>query len=74
MELRPPLYSIFLQAPKLLPETISEQAMALQEMLPIRAHWDPIAKLHSLGAVTLLLRVIAYSYEWIYSGRLVRVL
>lgn len=61
--------SVFLQAPKLLPETISEQATALQEMLPIRARWEPVDKILELNGIQLLLRIIASSYEWIYSGR-----
>lgn len=60
-----PLY----RAPKLLPEQISDQATALQEMLPVRARWDPVDNILALNGIQLLLRVIAYSYEWSYSGR-----
>lgn len=65
------IFAVFslLQAPKLLPETISEQATALQEMLPVRARWEPVDKILALNGIPLLLRIIAYSYEWIYSGR-----
>lgn len=62
-------FTIFFQAPKLLPETISEQATALQEMLPVRARWEPVDKILALNGIPLLLRIIASSYEWIYSGR-----
>lgn len=58
-----------MQAPKLSPEGISDQATALQEMLPIRARWEPVDKLLALEGVPLLIRIIAYSYEWSYSGR-----
>lgn len=62
-----PLY----RAPKLSPEQISDQATALQEMLPVRARWEPIENILSLNGIQLLLRVMAYSYEWSYSRRLV---
>lgn len=52
---------------------IMEQATALQELLPlvgrIRLRWEPVEKILSLNGIQLMLRVIAYSYEWNYSGR-----
>uniref|UniRef100_W4VRK8 DDB1- and CUL4-associated factor 1 n=1 Tax=Corethrella appendiculata TaxID=1370023 RepID=W4VRK8_9DIPT len=51
------------------PEAISEQIRSLQEILPMRAHWAPVDELLRLGGVTLLLRIIAFAYEWNYSGR-----
>lgn len=48
---------------------IMEQVTALQELLPIRMRWEPVEKILQLNGITLLLRVIAYSYEWHYSGR-----
>lgn len=46
-----------------------EQATALQELLPMRMCWEPVEKILALNGVPLILRIIAYSYEWIYSGR-----
>lgn len=57
------------QAPKFSLEMIMEQATALQELLPIRMQWEPVEKILNLNGVPLILRIIAYSYEWIYSGR-----
>ncbi|GAB0088705.1 Protein mahjong [Sergentomyia squamirostris] len=51
------------------PEVISDQVRMLQEMLPVRAHWAPVDKLLDYGGVTILIRIIALSYEWNYSGR-----
>lgn len=51
------------------PETISDQVRTLQEMLPMRARWSPVEELLELGGITLLLRIIAFAYEWNYSGR-----
>lgn len=47
---------------------IMEQASALQELLPIRMRWEPVEKLLDLNGIPLMLRVIAYSYEWGFSG------
>lgn len=57
------------RAAKYTPEMISEQVRTLQEMLHYRARWDPVENILSLNLITLLLRIIAYSYEWSYSGR-----
>lgn len=46
-----------------------EQATTLQELLPIRMRWEPVEKILQLNGVQLMLRVIAYSYEWSFSGR-----
>lgn len=37
--------------------------------MPYRSHWLPVEQLLKLGAITLLLKIIAYAYEWNYSGR-----
>lgn len=57
------------RAAKYTPEMISEQVRTLQEMLHYRARWEPVENILFLNLVTLLLRIIAYSYEWSYSGR-----
>lgn len=51
------------------PELIQEQTETLLELLPFRAHWPPVDELLKLGCVTLLLKIISFSYEWNYSGR-----
>lgn len=50
---------------------IGEQVRTLQEMLPMRARWEPVEQILFLNGIPLLLRIIAYSYEWNYSGRFV---
>lgn len=37
--------------------------------MPFRAHWPPVDQLLKLGGITLLLKIIAFAYEWNYSGR-----
>lgn len=39
--------------------------------MSFRAGWPPVDELMRLGGITLLLQVIAFAYEWNYSGRLV---
>lgn len=58
------------RAAKYTPEMVSEQVRTLQELLHYRARWEPVENVMFLNLVTLLLRIIAYSYEWSYSGRL----
>lgn len=62
-------FEILSQAPKFTLEMIMEQVTALQELLPIRMRWEPVEKILALNGIPLMLRVIAYSYEWSYSGR-----
>lgn len=50
-------------------EQISEQVRTLQENSYIRAHWQPVDQLLKLGGINLLLKVIAFSYEWNNGGR-----
>ncbi|XP_055715205.1 protein mahjong isoform X2 [Phlebotomus papatasi] len=57
------------RAPKCNPEVISDQVRMLQEMLPVRAHWAPVDKLLDYGGITILIRIIALTYDWNYSGR-----
>lgn len=57
------------QATKSSTEEVQEQIETLLEVMPFRAHWAPIDNLLKLGCATLLLKVIAFSYEWNYSGR-----
>lgn len=57
------------QATKQTPEDISEQVRTLQELLPVRARWGPVETILYLNVIPLLLRIIAYSYDWNYSGR-----
>lgn len=57
------------RAIKYTPELVSEHVRSLQEMLHYKANWAPVDNILYLKLVTLLLRIIAYSYEWSYSGR-----
>lgn len=57
------------KATKSTPEEIQEQVETLLELMSFRANWPPVDELLRLGGVTLLLQVIAFAYEWNYSGR-----
>lgn len=37
--------------------------------MPFRCHWAPVDQLLKLGGITLLLKIIAFAYEWNYGGR-----
>ncbi|KAK9743853.1 hypothetical protein QE152_g8253 [Popillia japonica] len=51
------------------PEEIQQQIDTLLQSMPFRAHWPPVDQLLKLGGITLLLKIIAFAYEWNYSGR-----
>uniref|UniRef100_A0A146LRX2 DDB1-and CUL4-associated factor-like 1 n=1 Tax=Lygus hesperus TaxID=30085 RepID=A0A146LRX2_LYGHE len=51
------------------PEQEREQINTLLELMSFRASWPPVDELLRLGGITLLLQVIAFAYEWNYSGR-----
>jgi HIV-1 Vpr-binding protein len=50
-------------------EEIREYINALLEYMSFRAQWPPVDNFLRLGGVTLLLQIIAFAYEWNYSGR-----
>lgn len=51
------------------PEEVQQQIETLLQFMPFRTHWLPVENFLKLGAITLLLRIIALAYEWNYSGR-----
>lgn len=51
------------------PEEVQQQLETLLQLMPFRAHWQPVDQLMKLGGITLLLKIIAFAYEWNYSGR-----
>lgn len=51
------------------PEEVQEQVRQLLDLMPFRSQWEPVDQLIRLGGVTLLLQIIAFAYEWNYSGR-----
>ncbi|XP_075168895.1 lisH and WD40 domain-containing protein mahjong isoform X2 [Haematobia irritans] len=57
------------KATKTTMEQINEQIRNLQENTSVRAHWAPVDQLLKLGGITLLLKIIAFSYDWNNSGR-----
>ncbi|XP_060518172.1 protein mahjong-like isoform X1 [Cylas formicarius] len=57
------------KACKLSPEEIQGHIELLLQNMPFRSHWSPVDHLLKLGGVTLLLKIIAFAYEWNYSGR-----
>ncbi|XP_057334525.1 DDB1- and CUL4-associated factor 1 isoform X2 [Microplitis mediator] len=50
-------------------EEVQEKVELLQKLMNVRAHWPPVEKLYELGSITLLLQIIAFSRDWIYSNR-----
>lgn len=50
-------------------EDMQERIDTLLELMPYRAHWSPVDELTNLGAVTILLQIIAFAYEWNFGGR-----
>lgn len=62
---------LFSQACKPRPDEIQEKIETLFELMPFRSHWPPVDQLLKLGGITLLLQIIAFAYEWNYSGRYV---
>lgn len=62
-------WKIIFQASKQTPEMISEQVRTLQELLPIKARWEPVENILYLNVIPLLLRIIAYAYDWNHSCR-----
>jgi len=64
-----PIFCSVFQASKSSPEEVQEQVETLLELMSFRAHWQPADELLRLGGITMLLQVIAFAYEWNYSGR-----
>lgn len=56
-------------AAKLTFDQLHDQIRTLQEHTSIRAHWQPVDQLMKLGGITMLLRIIAFSYDWMNTGR-----
>ncbi|CAH1130521.1 unnamed protein product [Ceutorhynchus assimilis] len=57
------------QACKSSPEEVQQNIELLLQHLPFRCHWAPVDQLLKLGDITLLLKIIAFAYEWNYGGR-----
>lgn len=36
----------------------------MQEIIPMRSHWHPLDEFIRLGGITMMLRIVALSYEW----------
>jgi HIV-1 Vpr-binding protein len=62
------LLSFYFQV-KSSPEEVQEQVRQLLDLMPFRSQWEPVDQLIRLGGITLLLQIIAFAYEWNYSGR-----
>ncbi|XP_023161993.1 protein mahjong isoform X2 [Drosophila hydei] len=56
-------------AAKLTFDQLHEQLRTLQEHTSVRGHWEPVDQLMKLGGITMLLRIIAFSYDWVNNGR-----
>ncbi|KAH8252480.1 hypothetical protein KR032_000207, partial [Drosophila birchii] len=56
-------------AAKLTFDQLHDQIRTLQEHTSIRAQWQPVDQLMKLGGITMLLRIIAFSYDWMNTGR-----
>lgn len=59
-------YTIPIRSLKNSPEVIDEQIMTLQNLLPMKANWQPVLVFLQLGGITLFILIIAHSYEWNY--------
>lgn len=59
-----PIQNTVLRAPKNTLEGISEQIKALQELLPMHASWAPVDEFLALGGIHILVRIVAFVYEW----------
>ncbi|BES99825.1 LisH [Nesidiocoris tenuis] len=51
------------------PEQVREQINTLLEFMSFKASWAPVDEFLRLGGINLLLTVIAFAYDWNYSGR-----
>lgn len=51
------------------PEEVQAQIETLLELMPFNAPWPPVDELLRLGGITLLLQIIAFTYDWNFSGR-----
>ncbi|XP_039287323.1 DDB1- and CUL4-associated factor 1 [Nilaparvata lugens] len=60
----------FKRAVRSTPEEVREQISVLLELMPFRAHWQPVDQLLRLGGISLLLQVITFSYDWNFAGRM----
>jgi HIV-1 Vpr-binding protein len=56
------------QAGKSSPEIVREEINFLQNM-KFTSRWPPVNKFMELGGITMMLKIIAFTYEWNYSGR-----
>nr|CAD7589427.1 unnamed protein product [Timema genevievae] len=50
-------------------EEVQENIHTVMDLMPFRSHWEPVDELFRLGGVSLLLQIVAFAYEWNYSGR-----
>lgn len=51
------------------PEEVQHHIETLLQYMPFRTHWPPVDQILKLGGIMLLLKIIAFAYEWNYSGR-----
>ncbi|KAK6624133.1 hypothetical protein RUM44_010991 [Polyplax serrata] len=51
------------------PEEVQAQIETLLELMPFNAPWPCVDELLRLGGITLLLQIIAFIYDWNFSGR-----
>lgn len=63
------MYQLVFQACKLSPEEIQQNVELLLQHMPFRCHWAPVDQLLKLGDIALLLKIIAFAFEWNYGGR-----
>ncbi|XP_034942278.1 protein mahjong isoform X3 [Chelonus insularis] len=50
-------------------EEVQEKVEVLHKLMSIRAVWSPVEELYRLGAITLLLQIVAFAREWIFNNR-----
>ncbi|KAF7988328.1 hypothetical protein HCN44_000901 [Aphidius gifuensis] len=54
---------------KLRSDEVQSKVELLQELMNVRTPWQPVQQLYNLQGINLLLRIIAISREWNFSGR-----
>lgn len=64
------VYQFFrnLQAGKSTSEVVRDEINWLLNM-KFTSRWPPVNKFMELGGITLMLKIIAFAYDWNYSGR-----
>lgn len=50
-------------------DIVMDHVESLLELMPIRINWKPVDELLKLQGVKLLLQLIAFSFDWNFTGK-----